>query len=67
LIAVRANRRQALQKNALDVARRYEKEGKERLRRVNLVTAGLETTGPKKHDTTEDWYDYGEGTSAVAG
>lgn len=54
---MRPNPRQALQKNALDVARRYEKEAKERLRRVNLVLADLEAAGSKKHDTSDEWFD----------
>ena len=53
---MRPNQRQALQKNALDIASRYEKEARARLRRINLIVAGLDST-PKKHDTTDEWYD----------
>lgn len=37
-----------MQTNALAVARKYEQEAKERLRRVNLIVAGLEVSGAKK-------------------
>lgn len=36
-----------MQKNALQVARRYEKEAKERLRRISLVAAGLDSFNAK--------------------
>lgn len=37
-----------MQKNALQVAHKYEKEAKERLRRLSLMSAGLEVIGSKK-------------------
>lgn len=37
-----------MQKSALEVAAKYEREAKERLRRMSLVAAGLETHAPKQ-------------------
>lgn len=37
-----------VQTNALHVARKYEQEAKERLRRMNIIAAGLEVIGVKK-------------------
>lgn len=46
-----------MQQTALEVARTYEQEAKERLRRVNLVVAGLEVTNPKKMaDAEGNWF-----------
>lgn len=54
-----------MQQQALQVAQRYEKEAKERLRRMGIVAAGLEVSGNKKNmqgfgaqSTADDgWYD----------
>jgi COP9 signalosome complex subunit 1 len=43
-----------MQHNALSVARKYEEEAKERLRRINIVAAGLEIPAPKKSDYQPD-------------
>ncbi|KAG6040002.1 hypothetical protein E4U41_001724 [Claviceps citrina] len=43
LVAVRPDSREMMQQNALEVARRYEKEAKERLRRISLAVAGLDS------------------------
>ncbi|KAL7957731.1 PCI domain-containing protein [Trichoderma compactum] len=48
LVAVSPDPRLVVQTNALAVARKYEQEAKERLRRVNLIVAGLEVGGGKK-------------------
>lgn len=40
--------RLVVQTNALHVARKYELEAKERLRRMNIIGAGLEVIGVKK-------------------
>lgn len=66
LVAVRPNQRQALQKNALDVASQYEKEAKARLRRINLIMAGIDASAPKKHDTTDEWYDLVDNPQGVS-
>ncbi|PHH85300.1 hypothetical protein CDD83_624 [Cordyceps sp. RAO-2017] len=42
LLAVRPDPRAEMQSEALDVARRYEQEAKERLRRISLIASGLE-------------------------
>jgi COP9 signalosome complex subunit 1 len=58
LVAVSPDPRLEMQKSALQVARRYEQEAKERLRRINMTAAGLEVTAPKKPNTTDDaWYE----------
>ncbi|KAK5997465.1 COP9 signalosome complex subunit 1 [Cladobotryum mycophilum] len=49
LVAVRPDPRLAMQSNALNIARRYEQEAKERLRRMNIIAAGLEVAGAKKN------------------
>ena len=54
-----------MQQQALRVAQRYEKDAKERLRRMGIVAAGLEVSGNKKslpgmgaHSVAEDtWYE----------
>jgi COP9 signalosome complex subunit 1 len=55
-----------MQKNALEVAQRYEYEAKERLRRISIIAAGLEVPGSKKQTgfgtggmqaIDEAWYD----------
>lgn len=52
-----------MQKEALDVARKYEEEAKERLRRMNIMAAGLEVTSGKKaaglarQNVDEVWYE----------
>lgn len=60
LIAVRPDPRVEMQMEALEVARRYEQEAKERLRRINLIAAGLEAVTPIQKHSTEP------GSSAVA-
>ncbi|KAF7542833.1 hypothetical protein G7Z17_g11237 [Cylindrodendrum hubeiense] len=64
LIAVVPDPRLEMQKNALEVARQYEQEAKERLRRMSLMAAGLEVAGSKKQHggqgragIDEAWYD----------
>jgi COP9 signalosome complex subunit 1 len=54
-----------MQKNALQVAQNYEREAKERLRRISLAAAGLDVVGAKKATAAvaagssldEAWYD----------
>ena len=51
-----------MQKQALDVAQKYEQEAKERLRRMNIIAAGLEVVGNKKpgggrQTVDEIWYE----------
>lgn len=49
-----------MQKKALEVARQYEQEAKERLRRMSLMAAGLEVAGHKKQGARvidEVWYE----------
>ncbi|KND91499.1 COP9 signalosome complex subunit 1 [Tolypocladium ophioglossoides CBS 100239] len=65
LVAVRPDPRAEMQQEALEVARKYEQDAKERLRRISLVAAGLEVVGAKKQSadhvpglsTDELWYD----------
>ncbi|KAM5353809.1 hypothetical protein ACJ41O_000459 [Fusarium nematophilum] len=62
LIAVQPDPRLEMQKQALKVAREYEQEAKERLRRVGIIAAGLEVVGKRQHGHTgrgldETWYD----------
>lgn len=65
LVAVRPDPRAEMQREALEVARKYEQDAKERLRRISLVAAGLEVVGAKKQaadhvtglSTDELWYD----------
>lgn len=64
LVAVSPNPRLVVQTNALSVARKYEQEAKERLRRMNIIAAGLEVSGVKKqpggaggHEVEEAWYE----------
>lgn len=46
-----------MQRTALEVAQNYELEAKERLRRVNIVMAGLEVIAPKKFaDADGVWF-----------
>ncbi|KFA65400.1 hypothetical protein S40285_00492 [Stachybotrys chlorohalonatus IBT 40285] len=64
LVAMRPDSRLEMQKNALDVARAYEKEAKERLRRISIIAAGLDIPATKKQNYTtagsqeadEAWY-----------
>ncbi|GFP58939.1 hypothetical protein ACSS6W_008293 [Trichoderma asperelloides] len=51
LVAVSPDPRLVVQTNALHVARKYELEAKERLRRMNIIAAGLEVIGVKKPQT----------------
>ncbi|KHN97644.1 26S proteasome, regulatory subunit Rpn7 [Metarhizium album ARSEF 1941] len=48
LVAVRPDARAVMQKEALRAARKYEREAKERLRRISLAAAGLHAAGGKK-------------------
>ncbi|KAI1772507.1 26S proteasome subunit RPN7-domain-containing protein [Hypoxylon cercidicola] len=48
LVAVSTDPRAAMQKKALDAAKNYEKEALERIRRMSLVSAGLEVKGTHK-------------------
>ena len=56
-----------MQTNALAVARKYEQEAKERLRRMNVVVAGLEVSSSRKQpsggvggpELEEAWYEDG--------
>ncbi|KAF5023347.1 hypothetical protein F66182_4585 [Fusarium sp. NRRL 66182] len=63
LLAVQPNPRLAMQKQALEVALQYEQEAKERLRRMNLIAAGLEVVGKRQthaghgRQIDEQWYD----------
>lgn len=67
LVAVRPDPRLEMQQTALEVARKYEEEAKERLRRINLVAAGLEVTNPKKQAGFDDaWFDHEDLPSAIA-
>lgn len=67
LVAERPDARLSMQKEALQVARSYEQEAKERLRRINLMAAGLEVVGSRKLppeqaptvSLDEAWYDEG--------
>ncbi|KAG6014240.1 hypothetical protein E4U43_006773 [Claviceps pusilla] len=71
LVAVRPDSREMMQRNALRVAHHYEKEAKERLRRMSLAVAGLDLINAKKStpgDFTrpgvdEAWYDDDRDTS----
>jgi len=64
VIAVRPDARTEMQAEALKAAREYEKEAKERLRRISLVSAGLEVVPAKRsHDIApgishdESWFE----------
>ncbi|KAH0598035.1 hypothetical protein MHUMG1_04407 [Metarhizium humberi] len=65
LVAVRPDARLVMQKEALLVARNYEREAKERLRRISLIAAELDVSGGKKaisggaasSSLDEAWYD----------
>ncbi|QPG95676.1 hypothetical protein C2857_001643 [Epichloe festucae Fl1] len=71
LVAVRHNSRELMQKNALQVARRYEKEAKERLRHMSLAVAGLDSVNAKRSTSgptpgsglDEAWYEENRNTS----
>ncbi|KAF4120314.1 COP9 signalosome complex subunit 1, partial [Geosmithia morbida] len=56
LVAVRSDARLEMQQTVLDVAHRYEQEAKERLRRINLVAAGLEVSNPRNAGAEGTWY-----------
>lgn len=64
-----------MQRDALTVSRNYEREAKERLRRISLVAAGLDIIGPKKHtpglatgsSLDEAWYEENKGSSSHQG
>ncbi|KAI5457832.1 26S proteasome subunit RPN7-domain-containing protein [Mariannaea sp. PMI_226] len=62
LVAVKPDPRLAMQKQALDVASYYEREAKERLRRMSLIAAGLEVVGSKlpslaDRAVRDEWFD----------
>ncbi|CAI6085433.1 hypothetical protein V2G26_020603 [Clonostachys chloroleuca] len=65
LVAVSTDPRAKMQAKALNVARKYEHEAKERLRRINVIASGLEVTRGKRQ-TDEHWYE-GERTSVLTG
>ena len=53
-----------MQKQAIDVARQYEQEAKERLSRMSIIAAGLEVVGKRQPQANhlgrgidEQWYD----------
>jgi COP9 signalosome complex subunit 1 len=53
-----------MQKQALDVSRQYEQEAKDKLRRMNIIAAGLEVVGKRQPHSgaagrgiDEQWYD----------
>lgn len=71
LIAVQPDPRLQMQKSAIEVARQYELEAKERLRRISLLSAGLEVVGKRQppligRGVEETWYD-GSQASEQAG
>lgn len=56
-----------MQQTALSVAQKYEEDAMERLRRINIVAAGLEVTNPKKQPGLDDaWFDHEDLPSAAA-
>lgn len=62
LIAVQPDPRLQMQKSAIEVARQYELEAKERLRRISIISAGLEVVGKRQppllgRGVEETWYD----------
>lgn len=71
LVAIRHNSRELMQNNALQVARRYEKEAKERLRHISLAAAGLDSVKAKRSTSgptpgsglDETWYEENRNTS----
>ncbi|KAJ4260677.1 hypothetical protein NW762_007421 [Fusarium torreyae] len=74
LIAVQPNPRLEMQKQAIEVARQYEQEAKERLSRMNIIAASLDVVG-KRHPHTnligrgidEQWYDDAKASSQPGG
>lgn len=54
-----------MQANALKIAHKYEQDAKERLRRMNIISAGLDAAGSKKQvpgptgaaSMDEAWYE----------
>jgi COP9 signalosome complex subunit 1 len=66
LVAVISDARLEMQQNALEMANRYTREATERLRRVNLISAGLEVQTPKTGGPDEAWFEPEEGLSAGA-
>ena len=47
-----------MQRDTLAVAHKYEQEAKEKLRRMNIMAAGLEVAGAKKPQAaSEVWYE----------
>ncbi|KAK2594528.1 hypothetical protein QQS21_007747 [Conoideocrella luteorostrata] len=75
LVAVRPDARVSMQKDAIQVANNYEREAKERLRRISLVAAGLDLVGAKKSaagpavgsGVDEAWYEENRNTSYQGG
>ncbi|TWU73320.1 hypothetical protein ED733_004359 [Metarhizium rileyi] len=65
LVAVRPDARAVMQKEVLLVAQNYEREAKERLRRISITAAGLDSVSGKKltlggttnSSLDEAWYD----------
>ncbi|KAJ3524692.1 hypothetical protein NM208_g11958 [Fusarium decemcellulare] len=77
LLAVQPDPRLEMQKQAIEVARQYELEAKERLRRMSIIAAGLEVVGKRQMQSNhpgrgidETWYDDaktpGQGTGIEA-
>lgn len=73
-MAVRPDARLNMQKKGLEAAQKYEQEALERLRRINIISAGLEVVAPlisghrdrDVDDGDETWYeDNAEGFSAA--
>lgn len=64
-----------MQKEALRLAERYEREAKEKLRRMSLISAGLDAIGAKPPGTgaasashfDEAWYDEDNGMVSSQG
>lgn len=73
LVAVQPDPRQQMQKEALEVAHKYEEEAKERLRRMNIMSAGLEVTsgkrgfGTSRQNIDEVWYEDPVGDFGIKG
>lgn len=71
-MAVRPDPRVEMQLEALGVARQYEQEAKERLRRISLVAASLEIVGVNRKQGTglgadESWYEDGANLVPASG
>ncbi|KAM0428263.1 hypothetical protein ACHAPT_007164 [Fusarium lateritium] len=72
LIAVQPDPRLQMQKSAIEVARQYELEAKERLRRISLISAGLEVVGKRQppligRGVEEIWYEESKTSEQASG